>query len=89
MSCACMGPQRGEPLCPCRMAEARQYLGCDTGHYEIERLKAELDEAREIIEPLTLHATFGLAPHYSGSTDRAEQDPLIVRARAFIDKAGK
>lgn len=25
MSCACMGPQNGEPLCPCRMREARAH----------------------------------------------------------------
>ena len=26
MSCACMGPQNGEPLCPCHMAAARRYI---------------------------------------------------------------
>lgn len=26
MTCACMGPQNGEPLCPCRMALARQHI---------------------------------------------------------------
>lgn len=25
--CACMGPQNGEPLCPCQMRAAREYLG--------------------------------------------------------------
>lgn len=25
-SCACMGPQRGAPLCPCRMREAKAWL---------------------------------------------------------------
>jgi hypothetical protein len=53
------------------------------------RLKADLSEARGIIESLTLHATHGLAPHYSGSIDRAENDDLIVRARAFLDRTGK
>lgn len=24
--CACMGPQNGEPLCPCQMRAARDYL---------------------------------------------------------------
>lgn len=27
MTCACLGPQNGEPLCPCLMRAARQHLG--------------------------------------------------------------
>jgi hypothetical protein len=27
MSCACLGPQNGEPLCPCRMRAARAHFG--------------------------------------------------------------
>lgn len=26
-TCACLGPQNGEPLCPCQMQAARQHLG--------------------------------------------------------------
>lgn len=26
MGCCCMGPQRGEPLCPCQMRAARQHF---------------------------------------------------------------
>ena len=26
MACMCMGPQRGEPLCPCMMRAARQHI---------------------------------------------------------------
>ena len=26
--CNCMGPQNGDPLCPCQMAAARGYLFC-------------------------------------------------------------
>lgn len=25
MTCACMGPQNGQPLCPCRMRAADEY----------------------------------------------------------------
>lgn len=25
-ACACMGPQKGEPLCPCQMRAAREHL---------------------------------------------------------------
>lgn len=24
--CACLGPQNGEPLCPCKMRAAREYM---------------------------------------------------------------
>lgn len=27
MACMCMGPQNGEPLCPCLMRAARAHLG--------------------------------------------------------------
>lgn len=27
--CACMGPQNGEPLCPCQMRLARQHFHID------------------------------------------------------------
>lgn len=30
MPCACLGPQNGEPLCPCQMRAAREYLGRPT-----------------------------------------------------------
>lgn len=26
MGCACMGPQNGEPLCPCQMRVAREHI---------------------------------------------------------------
>lgn len=28
--CACMGPQNGEPLCPCQMRAARAHIGSYT-----------------------------------------------------------
>lgn len=36
--CFCMGPQNGEPLCPCQMRAARSYLG------EVKALVSPLGE---------------------------------------------
>jgi hypothetical protein len=36
-TCYCMGPQNGEPLCPCQMRAARQHLNVPTAPPPIPR----------------------------------------------------
>lgn len=35
MTCNCLGPQNGEPLCPCQMGAARWYIDKYSNHHAV------------------------------------------------------
>lgn len=61
---------------------------CEDALVEIDKLKADLQEAREVITGLMPAALSGILLENNNGL-AAFNDPRLVRARSFLDRTGK
>lgn len=76
MTCACMGPQRGEPLCPCAMQAARAHIVNDFNRWT--------PPGREVVTPDDPVPCVSTALHWLGDRRGAEDTAHALDMRGCV-----